>query len=154
MPGGRPSKLNKTFLERAKKVLWNENLVLFTDEELVDEINEELKPEEQISQRTFERWKSSDFETKGEIGIEFCRLMKKALRDQKENLFEKYQNEKGAWQKWAWIIERKFSEWNLKNINENTTKHSGTIQQNNVDLNNLAEDDLQKLLDIKKKLDE
>lgn len=150
----RPSKLNKTFLERAEKVLWNKNLVLFTDEELVDEINEELKPEEQISTRTFIRWKQADFEEKGEIGIKFCHLMKKALRDQKANLFEKYQSEKGAWQKWAWIIERKFSEWNLKNINENTTKHSGTIQQNNVDLNNLAEDDLKKLLDIKKKLDE
>ena len=150
---GRPSKINK-FLEVAKKVLWNEKLMLLTDEELVDEINDHLKDKEKISHRTFRRWKASDFEEKENLGKDFVLLLKKALRDQKANLFEKYQNEKGAWQKWAWIIERKFSEWNLKNINENTTKHSGTIQNNNVDLNNLAEDDLSKLLEIKKKLDE
>ncbi len=150
----RPTKLNEEFLKKAEKVLWNDNLVLFTDEELVDEINDELEPDQQISTRTFIRWKKADFEEKGEIGLKFCHLMKKALRDQKANLFEKYQNEKGAWQKWAWIIERKFSEWNLKNINENNTNISGTVQNNNVDLNNLAEDDLSKLLEIKKKLGE
>ena len=150
----RPSKLNETFLEKAEKVLWNENLVLFTDEELVDEINDQLSEKEQITTRTFQRWKAADFEEKGEIGIAFCRLMKKALRDQKANLYEKYKSEKGAWQKWAWIIERKFSEWNLKNINENNTNISGTVQNNNVDLNNLDESDLSKLLDIKKKLGE
>ena len=150
----RPSKLNETFLEKAEKVLWNEKLMLLTDEELVDEINEELEPGQQISQRTFQRWKAANFEEKGEIGLSFVALMKKALRDQKANLFEKYQNEKGAWQKWAWIIERKFSEWNLKNINENNTNISGSLENRTVDLNNLAESDLSKLLEIKKKLGE
>jgi len=28
------------------------------------------------------------------------------------------------WQKYAWIIERKFSDWNLKNISESKTEHS------------------------------
>lgn len=150
----RPSKLTETFLEKAKKVLWNENFVLFTDEELIDEINDQLNEKEQISHRTFQRWKAADFEEKGKIGQSFVVLLKKALRDQKANLYEKYKTEKGAWQKWAWIIERKFSEWNLKNINENNTNISGTVQNNNVDLNNLDESDLSKLLDIKKKLGE
>jgi len=39
---------------------------------------------------------------------------KKALIIQKENLFKKFSNDDRAWQRWAWIIERKFSEWNLK----------------------------------------
>jgi len=80
----RPSKLNETFLEKAEKVLWNENLVLFTDEELVEEINDQLEPNQQISTRTFIRWKQADFEEKGEIGIKFCHLMKKALRDKRQ----------------------------------------------------------------------
>lgn len=150
---GRPSKINK-FLEAAKTVLWDENTMLLKDEELVDEINDQLTKEDTISHRTFRRWKAADWDEKGETGREFVLLLKKALREQKKNLYKKYRDEKGAWQKWAWIIERKFSEWNLKNINENNTNISGTVQNNNVDLNALESNDLEKLLEIKKKLGE
>ena len=56
----------------------------------------------------------------------------KALIIQKENLFKKFSNDDRAWQRWAWIIERKFSEWNLKNINENKNDntHTGEIKIN------------------------
>lgn len=153
-PGPIPKYTNGNFIKAAKKVLWDENTMLLTDEELVDEINENLTGDDTISHRTFRRWKKADWDEKGEIGKEFVLLLKKALRDQKKALYQKYKDEKGAWQKWAWIIERKFSEWNLKNINENNTNISGTVQNNNVDLNNLDESDLSKLLDIKKKLGE
>jgi|TARA_R100000084_G_C4652677_1_gene150821 hypothetical protein len=127
----RPSKIDR-FIEVAKDVLFRDGLMLLTDEELVDEINENLDKKDRISQRTFERWKSNNFDENGEIGAEFCRLIKKALRNQKENLFKKFSNDDRAWQRWAWIIERKFSEWNLKNINENKNEntHTGEIKIN------------------------
>jgi hypothetical protein len=37
------------------------------------------------------------------------------LEQQKRNLFERLAEEPpGAWQKWAWILERKFDEWSLR----------------------------------------
>ena len=127
----RPSKIDR-FIEVAKDILFRDGLMLLTDEELVDEINENLDKKDRISQRTFQRWKANDFDENGETGVEFCRLIKKALRNQKENLFKKFQNDDRAWQRWAWIIERKFSEWNLKNINENKNEntHTGEIKIN------------------------
>ena len=49
-----------------------------------------------------------------------------------KDLFKKFTNDDRAWQRWAWIIERKFSEWNLKNINENKNEnnHKGEIKIN------------------------
>jgi len=117
---GRPTKIHK-FIEVAEKVLFTDSLMLLTDEELVDEINEQLEEKDRISQRTFARWKASDFEEDKEVGSIFVMLIKKALRNQKESLFKKFQNDDRAWQRWAWIIERKFSEWNLKHISENLT---------------------------------
>ena len=127
----RPSKIDR-FIEVAKDVIFRDDLMLLTDEELVDEINENLDKKDRISQRTFKRWKANNFDEEGEIGREFCPLIKKALRNQKENLFKKFSNDDRAWQRWAWIIERKFSEWNLKNINENKNEntHNGEIKIN------------------------
>jgi len=34
-------------------------------------------------------------------------------------LFNSLSSDNPQWQKYAWIIERKFSEWNLKSISEN-----------------------------------
>ena len=127
----RPSKIDR-FIEVAKDILFRDGLMLLTDEELVDEINENLDKKDRISQRTFKRWKANNFDEEGDLGKEFCPLIKKALRNQKENLFKKFSNDDRAWQRWAWIIERKFSEWNLKNINENKNEntHTGEIKIN------------------------
>jgi hypothetical protein len=59
-------------------------------------------------------------------------LIKKALLIQKQNLFKKFENDDRAWQRWAWIIERKFTEWNLKHISENKNEntHTGEIKIN------------------------
>ena len=129
----RPSKIDK-FIEKAKEVLFKESLMLLTDEELVFLINEELDDKDKIAQVTFKKWKSGDYSELGETGKEFLSLIKKALVIQKESLFKKFQNDDRAWQRWAWIIERKFSEWNLKiiteNKNENNNTHSGEIKIN------------------------
>jgi len=117
---GRPSKIDR-FIEVAKDVLFRKDIMLLTDEELVFMINEELEDKDRIAQVTFKKWKSGDYSELGETGKEFLSLIKKALMVQKQNLFKKFENDDRAWQRWAWIIERKFSEWNLKHISENLT---------------------------------
>ena len=141
---GRPSKIDR-FIEVAKDVLFRDGLMLLTDEELVDEINENLDKKDRISQRTFKRWKANNFDEEGEIGREFCPLIKKALRSQKENLFKRFQNDERAWQKWAWIIERKFSEWNLKKISESSTEIKGEIKTE-IDYSKLDESTLKDII--------
>ena len=64
---------------------------------------------------------------------------------QKQNLFKKYEDEDKAWQKWAWIIERKFSEWNLKKITESLH----TIEDNRP---KTEEEKLARIAEIQKKL--
>jgi hypothetical protein len=130
---GRPSKIGK-FIEVAEEVLFRENLVLLTDEELVFLINEELEEKDKISDRTFARWKAKDFDKDNTDGAVFVMLIKKALISQKESLYKKMMGDDRAWQRFAWIIERKFSEWNLKiiteNKNENNNTHTGEIKIN------------------------
>jgi hypothetical protein len=142
--GGRPSKIGR-FIEVAKEVLFKESLMLLTDEELVFLINEELEESEKVSIRTFKHWKSGNYDEKGDIGKEFLPLIKKALLIQKESLFKKFQNDDRAWQRWAWIIERKFSEWNLKKISENTTEVKGEVKTK-IDYSKLDEGTLKDII--------
>ena len=125
---GRPSKIDK-FIVVAKDVLFRKDLMLLTDEELVFLINEELDDKDKIAQVTFKKWKSGDYSELGETGKEFLSLIKRALLTQKENLFKKFANDDRAWQRWAWIIERKFSEWNLKQISENFNKVEAIVKE-------------------------
>ena len=111
-PVGRPTKLTSHFLEVAEKVLHEDiNAVIFTDKELLAEINEKLEEGERIDHTTFERWKAGSVEDAR--GEEFCGLIEKALRKQKNNLFNQFRSDQKAWQKWAWILERKFKDWRL-----------------------------------------
>ena len=89
--------------------------IICTDEDLVFLVNEKLPEEDRIHEKTFSRWKNG--ETEDERCQPFHSLYKKALIQQKQNLFTKL-SEEGTWQKWAWIIERKFDEWNLKRKQE------------------------------------
>ncbi len=123
----RPTKLTRKFLEVAEEVVFYDiNAIILTDEELVMTINEKLEDKEQISDRTFQRWKSKNKDEQDsnkdkeldEVGKEFCRLIKKALKIQKQGLFNKFREEPNQWQKWAWIIERKFDDWNIKHKSE------------------------------------
>lgn len=128
-PGGRPTKLNKKFIEVTKEVVEEGiNAIIYTDKELREEINYRLPEKNRITRRTFENWKRKINEGKekelGKYGSEFFRIYKKALRKQKRSLFESFQdNEERQWQKWAWIIERKFDDWNLRH----KTEHSGEV---------------------------
>jgi hypothetical protein len=126
--GGRPTKLTDKFLNVAEEVVNDDiNAIILTDEELVDEINDKLQEKERITYRTLRNWKDKNKKDKelDEIGKRFFPLIKKALIKQKKHLFDKFRNEPNQWQKWAWIIERKFDDWNIKQKHE----HSGDAEQ-------------------------
>ena len=113
-PVGRPSKLTQEFIAAAYQVVNQEdNALIFTDEELLFAINEKLSKEAQISKRTFEAWKSGDVSDDVE-GQEFLRLIQLALQKQKKDIFFKLKTDEKGWQRFAWIAERKWNEWNLK----------------------------------------
>jgi hypothetical protein len=113
----RPSKIQK-FTEALEQVLNTEHSVgyaiIYTDEDIVEMVNERLDPEDRISQRTFKTYKAGGLQSDPFLDV-FLPLYKRALRDQSSNLFERLSTEPpGAWQKWAWIIERKFDGWNMR----------------------------------------
>ena len=129
MPAGRPTKINKPLIDAIKKVVDDNKVFICTDEDLVMLINKELHPKK-ISIDAFKRWKRGILPKtdKGSRYVaEFIHVIKVALYKEKENLFRKLDSGRaGEWQKYAWIIERKFSEWNLKTISENTNKDTVT----------------------------
>lgn len=114
---GRPSKLTEKYIEAAKQVLGLDSpdsisAIIYTDEELIMLINEKLLPGERINERTFRDWKARKIDNHL-LSSSFLPLVKKALTSQKDYLFQKYQNDP-IWQKWAWIIERKFTDWDIR----------------------------------------
>lgn len=123
----RPTKLTEDYIEAMEEVLEDDlNAIVYTDEELVDEINYRLPEDKQIHKTTFEKWKSKVNDGRedelGEMGECFYGLLKKALRRERKNLMDGML-EDNKWQRRAWILERKFDEWNLKHKKE--LEHSG-----------------------------
>lgn len=123
----RPTKLTDHFLKVVEEVLNDDiNAIIFTDEELLFEINNRLEKKEQIGKTTWKNYKTlaKDEVKKTLKKIErdkmeiFLALYKEALNKQKKNLFQQLKGDEKSWQRWAWIIERKFSEWNLRHIGE------------------------------------
>lgn len=110
----RPSKLTENWLKAAEKVL-NRGLngLVMTDEEIFSLTNMELPEKKRISDRTFERWKAGS-QKHNAFFKRFVALIKRVRQIQKENLFQMLKEDKSAWQRWAWIIERKFPEWNIR----------------------------------------
>ena len=129
----RPSKM-PWFIEAFKQVIENNefDIVILTDEELLMECNDRLEDDKKVAERTFQSWKSGEVES--EDYNEFLRLYKKALANQRRQLFKKFENNEWQWQKYAWIIERKFTEWNLRILSEwkNETKLSWELNINNI----------------------
>lgn len=122
--GGRPTKL-LDFINAFESVLKSNELdvVILTDDELRIACNDLLEEKSQISKSTFEKWKAWKAKDSLEY-TQFLRLYKKALINQKRNLFKAVNEWDNNWQSRSWIIERKFSEWNLKQITENTNKNT------------------------------
>lgn len=116
---GRPSKIGK-FTEALEKTL-NEgmNAFVLNDEELIILVNEQLPEEDKVSEVTFSTWKTEGI--KDETCQVFRSLYKRALIKQKINLFARLNDPllSNTWQRYAWQIERKFDEWNLKHKGAN-----------------------------------
>ncbi len=124
---GAPTKLTDNFLKAFREVVGNaENeysskIVALTDEDIVFLINERLPEKNRIDIRTLDRYKAKTFMDNAPDNIkQFCRLYKAILLNQKRYIMEKL-DEDSNWQKHAWKLERKFSEWNLKHISETKT---------------------------------
>lgn len=112
---GRKTKI-QSFIKAAEKILSNQDIVLLTDEELFFVVNQELPLKNKIDMRTFQNWKekymSNKFSEIDENGKDFFKILKKAIIIQKKNLYKKLISD-SVWQRWAWIIERKFPELRL-----------------------------------------
>ena len=135
---GPPSKIHD-WLEACREVFDfykpSMDIWIFTDEELVFLVNERLrskgKYDKAISKRTFVYWKERAQEGYfNELPVhfqEFLRLYKKACLLAKQAIMQELRTEKNAWQRWAWIMERKFSDWQLEHKSKKVVE--GKIEQ-------------------------
>ncbi|WNM18617.1 hypothetical protein [Flavobacterium capsici] len=123
---GRPFKMEK-WIPALKSVLEERNIVFLTDTDLVFLVNKKLPIEDRITTRCFKNWKAGKFAPNEELGEQFIELVQEALINEKEALLNSLKNEKsGYWVRYAWILERKFEEYNLKQVTENINKNEET----------------------------
>jgi hypothetical protein len=122
---GRPFKMSKWII-KLEEVLSEENILFLSDHDLRFLVNERLEDKEQISKRTFENWKSGEFHPDDSTGQKFLKCIEGALIKQKQFLAKKMIEDDKNWQRFAWIMERKFDEWNLKKISERINKNETT----------------------------
>jgi len=126
---GRPSKMTANLIQAIKEVLVEKDVIVMNDEELVLFINEKLTKEEQISYTSFMHWKTGnlpEINVDKEIISEFLQTIKKALYIERDNLMKELKKD-SQWQRYAWILERKFKEWNLKSISEQDINLKGSL---------------------------
>ena len=118
---GRPTKLTKELIDIFTDIV-NANVLAYTEEDIFDELYDTLKEKgmDTICYRTFQYWKTDEQDSK--YYKKFLHVIKKALRKQKKVILNALLNDPDdkQWQRKAWICERKFQEWNLKKVSENT----------------------------------
>lgn len=118
-------RLNPKFIEAAKTVMSQEmSTVIFTVKELVTKINMELPVSYRVSVKYMykllekirdEKEQKRYTENEKKYTAEIQAVFAKYFLEHKEFLFEKLKNETGKnWCKWAWFIERKYPEWNIR----------------------------------------
>ena len=93
--------------------------IVHTDIELLEMVNECLNEDERISIDTYKRYCNGDAGGKWEdeeIARVFRSAYQRVQRMQRERLFQLMaEDQPGGWQRWTWILERKFDDWNLRN---------------------------------------
>jgi len=136
---GRPSKISNFInmmqvvfdeLENDTAISPNGSTFFFTDVELFEMVNLSLQKEDQIHMSTFQKWKAMSL--KGDsvdhpVFEDFLRLIKKAQLKQKRALGHKLVTDDRCWTRWAWILERKFDDMNLKHKAEIEEKRPVTF---------------------------
>ena len=126
---GRPSKM-ESWLPALKEVLDTENILFLTDNDLRILTNEKLPEEQQITDRTFKNWKAGKWHESEETGKVFLKVVEKALIKQKQWIGERMlETTNQSWVRYAWLLERKFAEFNLKQISENVNRNELNVIQ-------------------------
>lgn len=110
---GRPTKLTPEVLKTLQKVI-TDNVLFCTDQDLIFLLNEALPEKNRFSYEAFSKWKRGERQRNSALYPEFVRLIKKALLKEKRTLLMQLKTGQDNWQARAWILERKFDEWNLK----------------------------------------
>ena len=96
---GRPTVLNDEIINFVAMILSNpNNALLYTDEDIREEIN--FKFGVNIQPGTFRSWLNRH--------PAFATAIKRARRKQRDNLILELRTEKQGWQRFAWLLERKF----------------------------------------------
>jgi hypothetical protein len=113
----RPSKI-ENFTKALETILETEHpvgyAIIYTDLDLFEMTNEILPEDDRIAHTTFENWKAGKLKDDPFLDV-FLGLYKRALREQTSNLHARLSEDPaGSWQRWAWILERKFDGWNLR----------------------------------------
>ena len=114
MKKGRPTKLTPEALRAFEKVI-KDNVLFCTDAELVWLVNDQLPEASRFSYEAFSKWKRGKRQSDNVFYTDFVRLIKKALIAEKITLLKTLKSGTDNWQSRAWILERKFDEWNIKN---------------------------------------
>jgi hypothetical protein len=113
MKTGRPTKMNAEMIT-AMEIVIAENVLFCTDEELVLLVNEKLPLDLQFSFESYSKWKRGESQNENMLFKDFLRLVKRALITEKITLLKNLQSGVINWQSRAWILERKFDEWNIR----------------------------------------
>lgn len=114
---GRPSKLTEELVGTFQEVVDQPNNIYLTDEQLFGFLIEALERKHFniIGYRNFQEYKNSKNKYEKTIFQKFQRIMKKALSEELKTLMQSLkEGRSGEWQKYAWIIERKFDDWNIR----------------------------------------
>lgn len=123
---GRPSKLNETFLKALREVIEDPlRAFLFYDYELLEMANDKLDEKDRIAEITFKEYKAGKELKSVETNVldEFTYLIKKARSKMTLNLVEKMlDQDNSAWQRYAWLLERKRDDLNIRKKHEVSAK--------------------------------
>lgn len=139
----RPIKLNDVRLDKAKEYIedWI-SVIALTDNELLQDINLSISEEHRIWQTTFDKYKARAIKHNDE-GFpqltEFGNLYKRALLKAKRVIARNIMDD-DSWrrQRYAWIMERKRMDWNLKSISESNVNVKAEFSLTNL-LNSVDE---------------
>ena len=118
---GRPNKFEafaRVMAELFDTDDWNAWVVACTDEDLLFMVNQKLPEEQRVSTTSWKDYKAGNLPTSHvdyRCVEQFFGSYKKALVGQKRLIADNLASDSpGAWQKWAWLLERKFDEFNLR----------------------------------------
>ena len=105
--------------EEGEDIGLNFRVIAMTESGLLSCINDMVEEHEKISEKSWERYRRGDIEGLGSDEVVYISMFmtayKKALESQRYALAMALgRDTPGAWQKWAWLLERRFEEFNQR----------------------------------------